>query len=379
MYPDLFTIPGIRLTVPSYGVTVMAGLLLATWWAAKRSARVKVNPDIALNLSFLMLIFGLLGGRLFSVLHHWDAEYAANPGQALTCRSGGMEFYGGFISAFAACLCYLLLKRLSIRLISDIVAPSLLLAMGIGRIACFLAGCCYGASCPANLPWAVRFPYASSPFVNDWYERQVTLPANLIFVAPNGISSPIPRLVTGDNWELLQKAVKRTHEEYKEALASHDQTKIKKTDRQNQQFDGMIRPLMAHLEGYGLTPSSLKQIVQATEFHSRPLHPVQIYSAIGPILLALLTSTYFYRRKRHGMVMVVGLGLYAVERFVEEVLRTDNPHDMFGLTVSQFISLAIIVVAIFSGLILQKLPMRSPRAIAWAPVQQKPNVTLSPD
>ncbi len=39
------------------------------------------------------------------------------------------------------------------------VAPSLFLGVGFGRIGCFLYGCCYGGAC--DLPWAVRFPPGS--------------------------------------------------------------------------------------------------------------------------------------------------------------------------------------------------------------------------
>ena len=35
--------------------------------------------------------------------------------------------------------------------------PGLAIGQGIGRLGCFMAGCCYGA--PAVLPWAVVFPY----------------------------------------------------------------------------------------------------------------------------------------------------------------------------------------------------------------------------
>jgi phosphatidylglycerol:prolipoprotein diacylglycerol transferase len=40
--------------------------------------------------------------------------------------------------------------------IGDYAVPGLLLGICIGRIGCFLAGCCYGS--PTTLPWAVHFP-----------------------------------------------------------------------------------------------------------------------------------------------------------------------------------------------------------------------------
>ena len=44
----------------------------------------------------------------------------------------------------------------------DVLAPSLLIGEGFGRIGCFLYGCCYGKAC--EQPWAVRFPPDSLTF-----------------------------------------------------------------------------------------------------------------------------------------------------------------------------------------------------------------------
>jgi phosphatidylglycerol:prolipoprotein diacylglycerol transferase len=37
----------------------------------------------------------------------------------------------------------------------DVLAPPLVLAQAIGRMGCFMAGCCYGK--PTEFPWAVTF------------------------------------------------------------------------------------------------------------------------------------------------------------------------------------------------------------------------------
>lgn len=70
---------------------------------------------------------------------------------------GGFVFYGGFILAFLGCWLFLWIRKLSFRKWSDFYAPVLALGYGLGRISCFLAGCCYGRACLA--PWAVAFPW----------------------------------------------------------------------------------------------------------------------------------------------------------------------------------------------------------------------------
>jgi len=43
------------------------------------------------------------------------------------------------------------------------------------------------------VPWAVRFPYASPALHRQWEDRQVTLPAELIYVNADGQAQPLAR------------------------------------------------------------------------------------------------------------------------------------------------------------------------------------------
>ena len=102
-------------------------------------------------------------------------------------RKGGLEVYGGFITVVVAVLVYLWAWRHSIRWYLDIVAPSAALGMAIGRIGCFLNGCCFGGVC--DLPWAVRFPYGSPAQYEQWLDRDpgAGLPQELLVFSPKGV------------------------------------------------------------------------------------------------------------------------------------------------------------------------------------------------
>lgn len=367
MYPELFKIPGTNIVVPSYGALVMIGFLIATWWMARRSMKVKVDPDIALNLGFVILITSTIGARAFYVIHYWETKFAHQPAQIFNLRAGGMEFYGGFIASFIACALYLLMKRASLRLFADLVTPSLLFAMGVGRIGCYLFGCCWGGPAPANLPWAVNFPFSSPPHQRHWTARLTTVPAELIFITPEGLSGPIPRKLLKMPRPQLEEKLTAADDALEKARAEGDEKKIGQAEKRKNAIEEALTPLFAHFDAFDTGPEQLREFAQAGHFRSCSIHPSQLYGAIGPILLAAMTSCYFYRRKRHGMVMVVGFMLYAVERFVEEIVRGDNPHDTFGLTVSQAVSIAIFLIAAMAGLILLKLPLRSVRAIPYIP------------
>jgi len=376
MHPELFKIPGINLAVPSFGATLMVGFLLGTWWAARRCAKVKVDPDMALNLGFIILIVGTLSARTFYVIHYWSTEFAHQPAQVFNIRAGGMEVYGGIIGGFLACAAYIKLKRMSLRLLSDIVAPSLLLAMGIGRIGCFLFGCCWGATCSEKLPWSVRFPFASPAYLQQWQDRLVTAPAELIFVSPDGISGPLPRQLLAASDRQLRARLAQLEAQVAKARATGDRNKIARADQQQKQTAEAIQPLISHLAAFATTLDALRDEAAGPGFLSKPVHPAQLYSAVGPVLLAFITSAFFYRRRRHGTVFPLGMSLYAVERFLEELLRLDNPQDTFGLTVSQAISLGVLVLAALCYLVLRRLPLRSPRAVPYVPPAKTPPPSL---
>jgi len=64
-------------------------------------------------------------------------------------------FYGGFLLAVITSAIYMRLAHLPGRRVADCVAPGLALAQGLGRIGCFLGGCCWGT--PTNLLVGVIF------------------------------------------------------------------------------------------------------------------------------------------------------------------------------------------------------------------------------
>ncbi len=346
MRPTLFDLPLIWWTIPirGYGLMLMIGFLGGTWWAARRAARVKADPDAIINLAFVCLLASVVGARLFYVLHYWDDHFAGRGlWAAVNITAGGLEFYGGFIGAFLAGTVYLLARRISFRLYADIAAPSIMFGMAMARIGCFLNGCCWGGPCPAEFPLGVRFPYGSSAFVREWEDRQITVPAELLYVRFNGDAYPLPR-------EWIDKAV----EEPRLSAAG-------------------VPEVLTVARSMRTDPARLQQMIAMPEHHSRLLHPAQLYSSLDGILLAILLNAYFYRRKRHGMVFALLLMLYPLTRIVEETIRIDNPHDTAGLTISQFVSLLLLALGVAMMILIRRGPLRSPRAVPyvspWAAAQ----------
>ena len=68
---------------------------------------------------------------------------------------GGLVFYGGILGGILSTIFFLKKYGLPFWKTMDVLAPPLVLAQAIGRIGCFMAGCCYGKT--TELPWAVTF------------------------------------------------------------------------------------------------------------------------------------------------------------------------------------------------------------------------------
>ena len=75
--------------------------------------------------------------------------------------TGGLASTGGVATGLGAVWVTARLTRRPARELLDALAPAGILALAIGRIGCFLAGCCYGR--PSAVPWAVVFPDLGPP------------------------------------------------------------------------------------------------------------------------------------------------------------------------------------------------------------------------
>ncbi len=154
MFPKLIEIDGFFLG--SYGLMVALGLLGGLWVAQRLARRSGLNPEAIVNLGVYCVLAGVAGAKLLMFAVDYD-YYRANPGEIFslsTLRAGGV-FYGGLILALATGVLYMRRQRLPGLATADALAPGVALGHALGRVGCFLAGCCWGTGC--NLPWAVTF------------------------------------------------------------------------------------------------------------------------------------------------------------------------------------------------------------------------------
>jgi phosphatidylglycerol:prolipoprotein diacylglycerol transferase len=87
-----------------------------------------------------------------------------------------------------------------------------------------------------------------------------------------------------------------------------------------------------------------------------PVHPTQLYSAIDAAILLLLLTAYYPLRRRDGEVMGLLMMTYAISRFVIEYLRNDEGAFFAGLTISQNISVLLLLGGVVYWAWLRSLP-----------------------
>ncbi len=152
MLPELFRIG--NYPVHSWGLLLMLGFLLATWRAAKNAPRYNFTPENVWDIALFGLMGGILGARLAYVGLNIP-YFSTHPSEILALWTGGMTFYGGLFGGLAAGAAACRWRGVNVADMGDLAAVSFPLGYCLGRIGCFLQGCCYGAVC--DLPWAVRF------------------------------------------------------------------------------------------------------------------------------------------------------------------------------------------------------------------------------
>lgn len=143
------------ITLRSYGVMIALGVLAGLFWARSEFRRRKLSDDLLYDLTIASIALGVLGARLAFAALNWQSYRTNLLAVPMIWAYGGLSFHGAIIGGILAGLWLSKRYKVSFWKMADAVAPGLALGHSIGRIGCFLNGCCYGI--PTTMPWGVRF------------------------------------------------------------------------------------------------------------------------------------------------------------------------------------------------------------------------------
>ena len=136
---DLFSIG--KFTIHGYGLMIALGFLFALIYGTWQCKRQGLDDDFFFNLAMFVLIFGWLGGKIMFIIVEFK-QFLISPMSVI--GSEGFVVYGGIISGIITIYVYCKIKKMNFFSYIDIIAAAVAINQALGRVGCFLAGCCYG-------------------------------------------------------------------------------------------------------------------------------------------------------------------------------------------------------------------------------------------
>ena len=309
MHPKLFEIPIIHWPIGTYGPMLVVSFLTAIALIRYLSRNFKTDPQHITNAALYALIGGVVGARVFYVIHYYE-KYQDNILDVFCTWHGGLELLGGVVVAVSVILIYMVYHKLPIRRYLDILAIGLMAALVFGRIGCFLNGCCFGK--PTDSTCAVRFPFDSYAYNSQ-----------------------------------INPDLKRNRPEPHLKLPVYYFTYI------DDNGYGYLKPFQE------LSTKQQSEVLEG-KYQCLRVHPTQLYSSAGAAFLCLILFLFRRRSQKSGGRFLTGPGstfslmliLYGIMRFVIEDLRDDNPFEYGwwaiykGGTVSQNLGIYMAVLGI---------------------------------
>lgn len=155
------------LKIPSYGLMMAIAFITAILISYIRAKKAGKNPDTILDLAIAAIILGLGSAYLLYIFVTYPLSEIWNSiksGSFAVFKDGGLVFYGGVIGGALAVIGYLkLIKKERVWDYAAIIVPTIPLAHALGRVGCFLAGCCYGKCVETPISVIYENPIGGAP------------------------------------------------------------------------------------------------------------------------------------------------------------------------------------------------------------------------
>lgn len=152
-----------------YGVILAFAIVVGTFVADYAGVKFfELKKETIIDLSPYLIIFGLIGARLYYCLLNYDF-YLRFPTEILAIRHGGISIHGAILGGLIGLLIFAKRHKISAFKLADASAVGLILAQAIGRWGNFFNSEAFGT--PTNLPWKLYIApqYRPIPFTNNEY------------------------------------------------------------------------------------------------------------------------------------------------------------------------------------------------------------------
>jgi phosphatidylglycerol:prolipoprotein diacylglycerol transferase len=149
-----------HFNVYSYGLMMVLAFFAVLIYLHYQAPKAKIDREKAFDLAIFTFISGILGSRIIYILINLN-EYSKDWSLVYQFQKGGLAWHGGLLGGLLCVFIYSKIKDLNLWQALDLMVTSSALGLAIGRMGCFMNGCCFGYS--TNLPWAVTFPAHRHP------------------------------------------------------------------------------------------------------------------------------------------------------------------------------------------------------------------------
>lgn len=168
IFPSVF--PPNGLPVYGFGAMLFVAFLVVTWWGTVRAKKIGMEPARFQDLTIWVFVSGIIGARVLYMIQYShqfpDQSLGGLVAAFFRIWEGGIIFYGSALGgAIGYGLFYwFVMRRLQVSgwQLADVIAPLLAAGLAIGRIGCYLNGCCWGQvaceQCAAVPLGAAHFP-----------------------------------------------------------------------------------------------------------------------------------------------------------------------------------------------------------------------------
>ena len=172
--PDVSSFELGPIRVHFYALFILIGIALAIWIGSRRFKQRGGQAGMILDIALWAVPFGIVGGRIFHVLTHWDFYFY--PGADLTkvfaVWEGGLAIFGALLVGSVGAFIGARTAGIKFLAFADAIAPGVLVAQAVGRIGNYFNNELFGL--PTTLPWGLEISTSNPAY-------PAGLPAGVLF------------------------------------------------------------------------------------------------------------------------------------------------------------------------------------------------------
>jgi phosphatidylglycerol:prolipoprotein diacylglycerol transferase len=143
-----------------YGLFIVLGVLAGLSITLKLANKFGLSANKIFDLAFWMIIFGIIGARVYHVLLEWG-YYSQNYWNILKVWQGGLAIHGGIIAGLLVLFYFCWKEKVNFWLVAAVFAPGVAIGQAIGRWGNYFNQELFGT--PTNLPWGIPIDFMNRP------------------------------------------------------------------------------------------------------------------------------------------------------------------------------------------------------------------------